>query len=156
MGDADLELRKWMSNDGLLQQFFERGKECEEEVIGDDTTFAKEQIKGESTSGRHKVLGLEWDRESDCLIFDFTDFIAKSKSIQPTKRNILSLSASIYDPLGIISPITAQIKSLFQCLCVDKSGWDEVVTGDLKERLNSYKKLKLYKLFVYLGFLLLM
>ena len=134
MGDADLELRKWMSNDGLLQQFFERGKECEEEVIGDDTTFAKEQIKGESTSGRHKVLGLEWDRESDCLIFDFTDFIAKSKSIQPTKRNILSLSASIYDPLGIISPITAQIKSLFQCLCVDKSGWDEVVTGDLKER----------------------
>lgn len=133
MDDAGLELRKWMSNNNELQQFFERGKECEK-IISDDTTFAKEQVNGETKNGRNKVLGLEWDRDYDCLVFDFTDFIARSKSIQPTKRNILSLSASIYDPIGIISPITAQVKSLFQCLCVDKSGWDDVVTGELNER----------------------
>ena len=145
MDDAGLELRKWMSNNSELQQFFDRGKECEE-VIGDDTTFAKEQMNGETKNGRHKVLGLEWDREFDGLLFDFTDFIARSKSIQPTKRNILSLSASIYDPLGIISPITAQIKTLFQSLCVDKSDWDDVVTGELKDRwINLLEKIEVLK-----------
>jgi len=80
------------------------------------------------------VLGIEWDRKSDNLIFDFRGFIKKSEDGIMTKRKILSLSASIYDPLGMISPITSQIKTLFQSLCVDKSDWDEVVSGNVRVR----------------------
>ena len=49
-----------------------------------------------------------------------------------TKRNILSVSASFYDPLGFISPVTARVKVLFQLLCKKKLGWDDEVPDDLR------------------------
>ena len=100
MKEAGLDLRKWMTNDKRLQRFFDRGKESNE-TKKDEVTFAK-SVNGTVNNGHHKVLGLEWDRESDELLFDFKDFIKKSEDGLVTKRKILSLSASIYDPLGMI------------------------------------------------------
>jgi hypothetical protein len=50
-----------------------------------------------------------------------------------TKRNILSVSASIFDPLGMLAPVTAKLKSLFQLLCKDKLDWDDVIPKELEE-----------------------
>ena len=36
------------------------------------------------------------------------------------------MSASIYDPLGLVAPITARIKTIFQILCKDKLNWDDI------------------------------
>ena len=44
-----------------------------------------------------------------------------------TKINILSVSVSISDPLGMLAPITAKLKSLFQLLCMDKLDWDDLI-----------------------------
>ena len=30
--------------------------------------------------------------------------------VQPTKRNVVGMSAKFYDPLGIVSPVTVQFK----------------------------------------------
>ena len=38
----------------------------------------------------------------------------------------------MYDPLGMISPITVQFKILFQELCKDKRDWDEPLEGSCK------------------------
>ena len=61
------------------------------------------------------------------------------------KRNILSVSASFYDPLGFISPVTARVKVLFQMLCKNKLDWNEQVSEDLKiiwvEFLSLLKKI---------------
>ena len=38
----------------------------------------------------------------------------------------------MYDPLGMISPITVQFKILFQELCKDKKDWDEPLEGSCK------------------------
>ena len=38
----------------------------------------------------------------------------------------------MYDPLGMISPITVQFKNLFQELCKDKKDWDEPLEGSCK------------------------
>ena len=43
------------------------------------------------------------------FVFRFDDFISYGK-IKLTKQNLLSVSSSLYDPLGIISPITASQK----------------------------------------------
>jgi len=112
----------------------EEGIEDCEKTIGDDTTFAQCQITGMGTKAKQKVLGLEWDKKADEFVFDFEEFLSKSKSVELTKRNILSLSASIYDPIGMISPISAQIKTIFQDLCVDKSDWDDIVSGETKDK----------------------
>jgi len=133
MKDAGLDLRKWMTNDEGLQRFFDGGKVSGETKV-DDVTFAKSVTGTTVENGHHKVLGLEWDRDSDELLFEFKDLIKKSKDGVLTKRKILSLSVTMYDPLGIISPVTAQLKTLFQLLCVDKASWDEVVSDDIENK----------------------
>ncbi len=50
-----------------------------------------------------------------------------------TKRNILSVSASIFDLLGMLAPITAKLKSLFQLLCLDKLDWDDLIPKEIEE-----------------------
>ena len=52
--------------------------------------------------------------------------------IEPTKRNVLKVLASLFDPLGFRSPITARVKLIFQLLCKDKFGRDEL----LPEKIN--------------------
>ena len=51
--------------------------------------------------------------------------------MERTKRNLLSVSASIFDPLGLIAPITARIKTIFQLLCKDKLNWDDIIPPDI-------------------------
>ena len=67
-----------------------------------------------------------------------------------TKRSILSISARIYDPLGLLSPITIQMKMLFQIICQDKTSWDTILEEKLQnlwlKLLNDLKSL--YKLII--------
>ena len=49
----------------FLFEYVYASTECEEEVIGDDTMFAKEQIKGETTSGRHS----DWNGMETLIVF---------------------------------------------------------------------------------------
>jgi len=64
-------------------------------------------------------------------VFRFESFLEKGRTIVLTKRNILSLSASIYDPLGIVTPITARVKTIFQLICKVNCGCDEKVPPDI-------------------------
>ncbi|CAB4009873.1 Hypothetical predicted protein [Paramuricea clavata] len=51
--------------------------------------------------------------------------------MERAKRNLLSVSASIFDPLGLIAPITAIIKTIFQLLCKDKLNWNDIIPPDI-------------------------
>ena len=77
------------------------------------------------------VLGLEWDTNRDEFIFLFKDLLSKCAVMERTKRNLLSVSASIFDPLDLIAPITARIKTIFQLLCKDKLNWDDIIPPDI-------------------------
>ena len=50
-----------------------------------------------------------------------------------TRRIIFSQIYSIYDPLGLISPLTIRYKLLLQKLVVLEVAWDESLEGDLLE-----------------------
>ena len=45
-----------------------------------------------------------------------------------TRRGILSVVSSMYDPLGFVAPIILPAKSLLQSLCKQKYGWDEEIS----------------------------
>ena len=66
------------------------------------------------------VVGLEWDTNTDEFVFRFEDLLGKCLAVEQTKQNLLSVTALIYDPLGLITPITARSKTIFQILCKDK------------------------------------
>ena len=57
-----------------------------------------------------------------------------------TKRVILQTSSTIFDPLGLITPVTIQAKTLFQELWKSHIDWDEPLDESLQTR---WKKLTL-------------
>ena len=79
-----------------------------------------------------RALGTLWDIDKDCLGFNVT-----LKDKPHTKRGMLSLVSSVYDPLGLACPFVAKAKMLFQLLCREKRGWDDKIPHNLlKQWLN--------------------
>ena len=59
-----------------------------------------------------RALGVSWSVETDVLSFKV---ITKEKPC--TRRGILSVVSSVYDPLGMAAPFVLQAKLLLQDLC---------------------------------------
>ncbi|KAI2645449.1 Pro-Pol polyprotein [Labeo rohita] len=69
-----------------------------------------------------RALGVQWCAEEDVFKFHV------SLKDQPcTRRGILSMVSSMYDPLGFLAPLTFPAKQILQELCRLKLGWDEVI-----------------------------
>ena len=110
-GEAQFNRQKFCTNDKELQQFFE------------------EEVKDTNID---KVLSIEWDEFIDKLIFWLSDifcfvFVLSFLNVTPTKRHILAIISSIYDPVGYLQPITTQLKILIQEICKVKFEWDDVI-----------------------------
>jgi hypothetical protein len=84
-----------------------------------------------------KVLGIQWCTTNDTLLFNFTDKMEPEKT--DTKRSLLQQSASIFDPCGLISPITTTIKIVFQELWLSKLSWDDKLPQGIQEKFNEWK-----------------
>ncbi|KAL9956124.1 hypothetical protein ACROYT_G037554 [Oculina patagonica] len=82
-----------------------------------------------------KTLGLEYNCSQDHFKLSSIDLSAKESSI--TKREVLSNSAKIFDPLGLISCVTIVPKIIFQRLWERGTTWDEPLPPDIqREWLN--------------------
>lgn len=57
-----------------------------------------------------------------------------------TKRNVLSTSAYIFDPLGTLSPITIRARIFLQQLWELKIKWDEILPNDLLKIWSDFEK----------------
>ena len=106
---ASLKLHKWNSNVQSLEEDI-----ADQEV---SLSHAKEQlgVKGGETT----LLGLKWNKEKDTIGVTFPE-----NESTPTKRGILSKVAKVYDPLGLVSPITLEGKLLYREVCNEKCPWD--------------------------------
>ena len=67
-----------------------------------------------------RALGVQWCVQQD----DFT-FQVSIRERPTSRRGILSMVSSIYDPLGFLAPITFPAKCILQELCKQNIGWDE-------------------------------
>ncbi|PIO68199.1 Pao retrotransposon peptidase [Teladorsagia circumcincta] len=72
-----------------------------------------------------KLLELTWDVSSNTIFIPLS-FLQK----QLTKRQILRIVASIYDTLGLVSPITVVAKIFLQSLWKDHLRWDKLLLED--------------------------
>ena len=69
--------------------------------------------------------------------------------IVPSKRRILSIISSIYDPVGFLQPLTWKLKLLFQGICKSGIGWDNPISELFyKKRLNVLKILQVTRMFI--------
>ncbi|XP_037929938.1 uncharacterized protein LOC119664538 [Teleopsis dalmanni] len=78
-------------------------------------------------------LGMLWNTKEDyfCFTFQSTNIPASH-----TKRNILSLASSLYDPLGLITPLIIKAKILLQQLWIIGCDWDESVPQEIYTTWN--------------------
>lgn len=76
-----------------------------------------------------KTLGLLW-----CPIVDKFQLNVSAELMmqKATKRNILAITASIFDPLGLIALITTTAKIFMQDLCGENCSWDDLIPDQLK------------------------
>ena len=126
--DATFTIHKWHSNVPELEADSKPANEQEE------LTYAKQQLgAGEPSAG--KLLGLQWERKEDTLGVSL-----KSKQREPTKRGILSQLASVYDPLGLASPVTLIAKQLYRDICDSKVPWDAKIPDPLLKRWNEWNR----------------
>ena len=70
------------------------------------------QLKFDENKCKH-VLGVEWGTKNDEFPFRFSDLNGLARSLRTTKRNVLKVSASFHDPLGMISLVTNRVKTIF-------------------------------------------
>jgi hypothetical protein len=116
------------SNDSQTFDIYKRSKEMSEGGFN-----LRKWNSNSNNSNREKsvkVLGSNWNTNSDELFFDLENLITYAKSLPITKRASLKLTAKIFDPLGFLSPFTIRLKAMFQILCCDKIDWDEELHGD--------------------------
>ena len=73
------------------------------------------------------------EQKKHVLIFGLRDKFNNAVNTTPIKRNVLSATASVYDPIGYIQPII-KLKSLLQEVCVLNVSWDEVISKQLLQK----------------------
>ena len=123
--------------------------ECTDEDARDRQVISTEKDcpssdKKEKVKDCHKVLGMLWSNQSDTFAFEFSEIIAKAESERVlTKRVVLRIAASFYDPLGLIAPIIVVVKIMFQQLCKDSLQWDDELDQPFQhKRCNFISNLK--------------
>lgn len=81
-----------------------------------------------------KILGLQWHAPSDILTVKVSQ-----TPIVCNKRNILSVLARMYDPLGFISPVTIFAKILIKKLWSLKLEWDAIPPESIVNLWNHFQ-----------------
>ncbi|XP_070067134.1 uncharacterized protein [Drosophila virilis] len=78
---------------------------------------------------QEKVLGLWWQPAQDLLTFVVKPYLfAEASKKRPTKRRVLSVVTSIFDPLGLLGFFNIRAKIILQNLWRSNIGWDDDLT----------------------------
>ncbi|GFW73669.1 integrase catalytic domain-containing protein [Trichonephila clavipes] len=122
MSAGGFELRKWSCT--------------HPEVWSDLPNTLKTNISSHSfdEESTQKILGLFWDLNEDS--FKVRAVLSDQVS---TKRQMLSIIARIFDPLGFVSPSTIILKIILQDLWKAGLDWDDEISSDILNRWNRFQ-----------------
>ena len=118
---ASMNLREWASNSKEFMDFLPH--------------------KDQAGKFEHKVLGINWHLTNDTLS-------VPGPSVNDdggvwTKRKVLQVISSVFDPLGYFSPIVLEAKVLMKTLWMGKCEWDTQLNEEQLERwLQVFSALK--------------
>lgn len=113
------EIRNWVSNSQRVLQA----------LLGDTTEEKNLDLSPEMTT--EKVLGMWWCTEADVFTFkigwDRYDRDLLEGRRRPTKREVLRVLMTIFDPLGLIAPFLVYLKILLQDIWRSGILWDDKI-----------------------------
>ena len=91
------------------------------------------------TQNWEKVLGLYWNHQRYVISLKISETFKEALNILQNKRSILSIIASVYDPIGYVQPLVIMLKILFQEICKLDIKWDDNI-GVLVNKCNEIVK----------------
>lgn len=118
-----------------LHKFVSNSKTVLESIPSEDRAkgLVNVDLLGESLPVE-RALEVQWCVESDCFQFRIT------LCDHPlTRRGILATVWSVYDPLGLISPVVLVGKQVLQVLCADHLSWDDPPPESLRSRWDRWR-----------------
>ena len=85
-----------------------------------------------------KALGVQWEHSKDIFLFPHAEtLIEKAKATEAiTKRVISSYAGRIFDPLGLVLPMTVAGKVLLQQAWKELGHWDSPVSSNLTKEFR--------------------
>ena len=114
MKAGGLPSREWSSNNPKLLLSLNEGEKCH--------------------YGEVKVLGCVYDPQEDFLRLKRDSLNVNASS----KRQVLSSLASIFDPIGVFSPVLLQGKLLIRKMCQLSLDWDQELDAELLDQLRKF------------------
>ena len=124
LSNGGFRLTKWLSNNkNILKSVYPT--ERSPKIVNLDL----ENIPVE------RALGIIWDPQRDMLHIK-----GVTKNVALTKRGLLSFISSIYDPVGLIAPVTLEPKLIIQDLWRRQIDRDVQLLDDLKLRWTKWKQ----------------
>ncbi|GFQ70350.1 integrase catalytic domain-containing protein [Trichonephila clavata] len=129
-----MKLHKWNSN----------SKELFNSSTDQEHSFST------NTESAIKILGVSWKPTGDYFMFK----VSIPSIASYTKRDVLSVIARLYDPLGLIGPVISKAKIFLQKLWLRKLNWEEclpeAIASDWLNFVSSLKALEELKIDRYL------
>ena len=123
LAEGGFRLHKWMSTSRKVIM----------SINPTERAGSVKEISGDTDLPSDRALGMNWDVERDSFIFDI-DITRKAAEQAVTRRSMLSTTASLFDPLGFLSPVLLIPKMIMQQLCRLKLDWDEPAPVDLERQ----------------------
>lgn len=129
------DLKKITSLGGFnLTKFISSSREVMMQLPEKDLAkCAKSLDLGSTQMPSEKALGIEWNCEKDCFIFN-----VNMNCREVTRRTVLSIVSSVFDPIGFLGPVVLPAKLILQELCKLKLDWDEKVPENLEDSFKSW------------------
>ena len=93
-----------------------------------------EEDKAEMKAQR--ILGQTWDPKTDKLMFAKPKFLYTGQ--QMTQRKVLSMAASLFDPIGLISPFAIRFRCSLQRIIKEGRNWDQPVSECYQQELQEW------------------
>ena len=76
---------------------------------------------------------MQWSIDLDCFQFKIT-----LKNRPATRRGILSIVSSVYDPLGFLAPVLLKGKQILQEICKEQRDWDDPLPEPILKRWRNW------------------
>ena len=97
-------------------------------------------LKKDDENAIGKVLGMEWDTEADAIKFMLNGINDLSR--ETTKRQCLSTVYSIYDPIGLLTPVTITAKIILRKIWASRPqlGWDDRLPCEIQSDWNNFRE----------------
>ncbi|XP_062704152.1 uncharacterized protein LOC134286544 [Aedes albopictus] len=125
------EIRNWISNSRRVVEALQEQNTDDEKSLDLTTELSTE-----------KVLGMWWNTAADAFTYKigwnrYDGELLKGER-RPTKRDVLRVLMTIFDPLGLIAHLLVYLKILLQDIWRSGVTWDEQIDDEAFEKLRKW------------------